>query len=511
MNQDLGPGAKAPSRSNKHNLHIPNLSLVNNNHANGKLPGITPPLYTPGGRRLPPLGLSPPPLQTAETPGLWNSLLSATNNTVDANGNATQTGGQNGDQSLGTGLNGSFGSNSAYSQFLNSLKKTGLTPNESNLRSGLTPSATGFPFSTQFPGLSTPGGMITGPITPGLSSIWNISGTSQGMINTTNNSNTAQQSQPQVGPNNTNTLHNGTNNNLPQPNNTTLPPIPSLQGVDQTNGAKLFVQPPQPPQPISQKIMNDMDSSFTSEPLSKNARAKRKAGASKRDAKKAKIDSGSTDKLGKSDSGSDNKDDDGDVDGEDDEDELDKDENGSNGQSKSGKGSRKKAGFTEEEKRKNFLERNRVAASKCRQRKKQLIHKMEEELMFYSSGYRELSVQIGQLRDRLVIAKNLLVGHKDCPMLVQTVGGFQQMNNLFQQLNEAIQISGRTHTDPSAIPSTVPTTLNNTAMLPPNGPIMVNGTDATDSKPMLTAYAPSVGMPPPDVKIEVNGNNPVGS
>ncbi|KAJ4145957.1 hypothetical protein LMH87_004788 [Akanthomyces muscarius] len=51
--------------------------------------------------------------------------------------------------------------------------------------------------------------------------------------------------------------------------------------------------------------------------------------------------------------------------------------------------------MTDEEKRKNFLERNRVAALKCRQR------------------------QITQLREEVVNLKTLLLAHKDCPVTQQ--------------------------------------------------------------------------------------------
>lgn len=119
---------------------------------------------------------------------------------------------------------------------------------------------------------------------------------------------------------------------------------------------------------------------------------------------------------------------------------------------------------TEDEKRKNFLERNRVAASKCRQRKKQLINKMEEELSYYSSGYRELSAHVSQLRDQLITLKGIIVGHKDCNMLAQSVGGFEQLNNIIQQANYVTQISCNTQQNITSMPSTIPTTLNNTQM-----------------------------------------------
>lgn len=51
----------------------------------------------------------------------------------------------------------------------------------------------------------------------------------------------------------------------------------------------------------------------------------------------------------------------------------------------------------QERKRKEFLERNRVAASKFRKRKKEYIKKIENDLQFYESEYDDLTQVIGKL------------------------------------------------------------------------------------------------------------------
>jgi ATF/CREB family transcription factor len=92
--------------------------------------------------------------------------------------------------------------------------------------------------------------------------------------------------------------------------------------------------------------------------------------------------------------------------------------------------------MTDEEKRKNFLERNRyashplfvdialltcdrVAALKCRQRKKQWLANLQAKVELFSTENDTLSQTVTQLREELVNLKTLLLAHKDCPVSVQ--------------------------------------------------------------------------------------------
>merc|ERR1712230_357908 len=70
-------------------------------------------------------------------------------------------------------------------------------------------------------------------------------------------------------------------------------------------------------------------------------------------------------------------------------------------------------------KRKNFLERNRVAALKCRQRKKQWLANLQAKVELFSTENDALSQTVTQLREELVNLKTLLLAHKDCPVSVQ--------------------------------------------------------------------------------------------
>jgi len=75
--------------------------------------------------------------------------------------------------------------------------------------------------------------------------------------------------------------------------------------------------------------------------------------------------------------------------------------------------------MTDEEKRKNFLERNRVAALKCRQRKKQWLANLQNKVEIYSAENDQLTAQITALREEIVNLKTLLLAHKDCPVTQQ--------------------------------------------------------------------------------------------
>jgi len=95
--------------------------------------------------------------------------------------------------------------------------------------------------------------------------------------------------------------------------------------------------------------------------------------------------------------------------------------------------------MTDEEKRKNFLERNRVAALKCRQRKKQWLQNLQNKVEMYGNENENLLGQLSQLREEVVNLKTLLLAHKDCPVTAQQ--GLQgmvqqlQMDGYGQQMN----------------------------------------------------------------------------
>ncbi|ORZ03456.1 hypothetical protein BCR43DRAFT_483399 [Syncephalastrum racemosum] len=76
----------------------------------------------------------------------------------------------------------------------------------------------------------------------------------------------------------------------------------------------------------------------------------------------------------------------------------------------------------EEEKRRNFLERNRIAALKCRQRKKQWLSNLQAKVDYLTNDNEELQLQASALREEIVNLKTLLLAHKNCP--VAQMNGF---------------------------------------------------------------------------------------
>lgn len=68
----------------------------------------------------------------------------------------------------------------------------------------------------------------------------------------------------------------------------------------------------------------------------------------------------------------------------------------------------------EEGKRKHFLERNRQAALKCRQRKKQWLNNLQHRVEFLSTDNEQLQSQATMLREEVINLKTLLLAHRDC-------------------------------------------------------------------------------------------------
>ncbi|KAL9105746.1 MAG: hypothetical protein Q9227_009134 [Pyrenula ochraceoflavens] len=92
---------------------------------------------------------------------------------------------------------------------------------------------------------------------------------------------------------------------------------------------------------------------------------------------------------------------------------MDDDDDDSDEQDEQHESSGKK--MTDEEKRKNFLERNR----QCRQRKKQWLANLQNKVEIFSSENDALTAQVQQLREEIVNLKTLLLAHKDCPVSQQ--------------------------------------------------------------------------------------------
>ncbi|XP_063069456.1 cyclic AMP-dependent transcription factor ATF-2 [Engraulis encrasicolus] len=71
-----------------------------------------------------------------------------------------------------------------------------------------------------------------------------------------------------------------------------------------------------------------------------------------------------------------------------------------------------------DEKRRKFLERNRAAASRCRQKRKVWVQSLEKKAEDLSSLNGQLQSEVTLLRNEVAHLKQLLLAHKDCPVTV---------------------------------------------------------------------------------------------
>ncbi|CAO3638417.1 unnamed protein product [Mucor fragilis] len=87
----------------------------------------------------------------------------------------------------------------------------------------------------------------------------------------------------------------------------------------------------------------------------------------------------------------------------------------------------------DEEKRKNFLERNRIAALKCRQRKKQWLSNLQNRVEYLINDNDQLQMEANALRKEIMDLKTLLVAHKDCPQYNAALMSKNNYANILQQ------------------------------------------------------------------------------
>lgn len=69
-----------------------------------------------------------------------------------------------------------------------------------------------------------------------------------------------------------------------------------------------------------------------------------------------------------------------------------------------------------DEKRRKFLERNRAAASRCRQKRKVWVQSLEKKAEDLNSMNGQLQNEVTLLRNEVAQLKQLLLAHKDCPV-----------------------------------------------------------------------------------------------
>uniref|UniRef100_A0A3Q3FX09 Cyclic AMP-dependent transcription factor ATF-7 n=1 Tax=Labrus bergylta TaxID=56723 RepID=A0A3Q3FX09_9LABR len=71
-----------------------------------------------------------------------------------------------------------------------------------------------------------------------------------------------------------------------------------------------------------------------------------------------------------------------------------------------------------DERRQRFLERNRAAASRCRQKRKVWVNSLEKKADDLANMNVSLSNEVSLLRNEVAQLKQLLLAHKDCPVTI---------------------------------------------------------------------------------------------
>uniref|UniRef100_A0A1A8NHH5 Activating transcription factor 2 n=1 Tax=Nothobranchius pienaari TaxID=704102 RepID=A0A1A8NHH5_9TELE len=104
-----------------------------------------------------------------------------------------------------------------------------------------------------------------------------------------------------------------------------------------------------------------------------------------------------------------------------------------------------------DEKRRKFLERNRAAASRCRQKRKVWVQSLEKKAEDLNTMNGQLQNEVTLLRNEVAQLKQLLLAHKDCPVTaMQKKSGYhisdkdescEEMSIPSSPQNEAIQHS----------------------------------------------------------------------
>ncbi|XP_071788732.1 cyclic AMP-dependent transcription factor ATF-2-like isoform X3 [Asterias amurensis] len=79
---------------------------------------------------------------------------------------------------------------------------------------------------------------------------------------------------------------------------------------------------------------------------------------------------------------------------------------------------RRSSDMSTDEKRERFLERNRAAATRCRNKRKVWISSLEQKADDLNSTNNVLSSEVTKLREEVAQLKQLLLAHNDCPVTI---------------------------------------------------------------------------------------------
>ncbi|XP_034043121.1 cyclic AMP-dependent transcription factor ATF-2 [Thalassophryne amazonica] len=140
-----------------------------------------------------------------------------------------------------------------------------------------------------------------------------------------------------------------------------------------------------------------------------------------------------------------------------------------------------------DEKRRKFLERNRAAASRCRQKRKVWVQSLEKKAEDLSTMNGQLQNEVTLLRNEVAQLKQLLLAHKDCPVTaMQKKSGYhiadkdescEDMSIPGSPRNEAIQHSSVSTSNGVSSSSTTP------AISAPSSGIITSNQSTEESQP----------------------------
>ncbi|KAA8914700.1 hypothetical protein TRICI_002863 [Trichomonascus ciferrii] len=396
-------------------------------------PGGTQSIATPGGRRhmLPPVASITSPsslLPNPPTPGATNwgnslrsgplspAMLQGPQNNPAMMQNNTTTTTTAASTATAAAMNNTNAQNPNLNTFMNNLR-----------RSGITPGGSGSMFPTPGPATAA----ILGLNPPAASGNANPA-TTAGGVAPPHSTATNPQPQPHPHPASDHHHHLQQQQHHPQPQ---PQPHAQHQPQPQPQPHAQHQSPPQPhppqpqhqpqPQPQQPQIIQSNVQQPSQEPSPKAQTAnnnKRNANANGGGKKKQKTTQQQPDPESVKKESDDNDDD-------------DHDDNTST--NKRGGGKKKQS---EEEKRKSFLERNRIAALKCRQRKKQWLANLEAKVNYFTTENESLNNQVSQLREQLASIRSLLLSHKDSiPQELLAVALSEQMYAQQQQQQQQPQ------------------------------------------------------------------------
>ncbi|XP_060679431.1 cyclic AMP-dependent transcription factor ATF-7-like [Hemiscyllium ocellatum] len=109
-----------------------------------------------------------------------------------------------------------------------------------------------------------------------------------------------------------------------------------------------------------------------------------------------------------------------------------------------------------DERRRRFLERNRAAASRCRQKRKVWVSSLEKKAEELGHMNVQLQNEVRLLRSEVAQLKQLLLAHKDCPVTAVQKQIHKYTDDSPHDTNEAISSPAAVIQRGSAPPSTAP-------------------------------------------------------